>query len=309
MPKRLTTEQFICRAKSVHGDRYDYSHVQYENMYTTVKIMCSAHGVFEQMPSNHLGGANCYKCGRTTIDAAKVPSTQEFLHKVKAIHGDKYDYGDIIYHRTDSSLNITCKIHGVFTTTPHKLLSGYGCKKCGTLTTANKRRRTTAFFIEKAKEVHGDLYDYSEAAYLSQRDKVTIICPIHGRFSQTASDHLGGHGCSLCSGSQGERKISRYLKSQNIAYACQHTFAGCIYKKKLRFDFYIPDRNLCIEYDGRQHTESVDFFGGVALLEELNRKDEIKTQYCIDHNIGLLRISYIDYDRIEELVHECLQVM
>ena len=125
---RSNTDDFIKRAKEVHGSRYDYSFVNYVKNSSKIKIICSKHGVFEQSPSNHTNGKQgCPKCAKN-----KKPSTEEFIDKALIVHGDKYDYSKSIYHSSSKKIIITCKIHGDFKQTPNSHLQGVGCSRCAT---------------------------------------------------------------------------------------------------------------------------------------------------------------------------------
>ena len=190
--KRLTTEEFIRRAKEKHGDKYDYSKTIYVDEKTKVKIICPIHGEFEQFPYNHLRGRGCKKCNEIT--------TEEFIRRAKEIHGDKYDYSKTIYVRHDVNVTIICPIHGEFEMSPRGHLSGCGCRECAN----DDKKLSQEEFIEKAKSVHGDKYDYSKVVYMGYRSKITITCPIHGDFEQDVGGHLIGHGCPKC----GLQKIS-----------------------------------------------------------------------------------------------------
>ena len=147
--------------------------------------------------------------------------------------------------------------------------------------------------IEKAKNVHGNKYDYSNMNYINSYTKVEIICPKHGSFYQAPQDHIHSKaGCPICKESKGELLISNILNELNIDYNRQKTFPDLKYKSLLYFDFYLPDYNICIEYDGEQHFKSVDYFGGEKVFEENKIRDKIKNEYCNNNNIRLIRISY-----------------
>lgn len=128
MPKhiRKTVEQVISEFKSTHGERYDYSEVEYISNNTKVKIICKKHGVFYQLPTDHKRGSGCSYCSRN-----KKISQEEFLSRVKDTHGNNYDFGESTYKSSKEKVKVICNKHGEFFTTPSILLSGSGCKKCG----------------------------------------------------------------------------------------------------------------------------------------------------------------------------------
>lgn len=130
--------------------------------------------------------------------------------------------------------------------------------------------------------------------YINQHSIVNIICPMHGIFNQLAHNHTSGYGCPICNESIGEKNIRIFLENNGILFNQEKNFKNCIYKKYLFFDFYLPDYNICIEYDGIQHFEIVEYFGGIKTYEENLKRDKIKNEYCQSNNIHLIRISYKD---------------
>lgn len=160
--------------------------------------------------------------------------------------------------------------------------------------------KDTSYFIEKARAVHSDFYDYSKVGYVNSETKVCIICPTHGEFWQRPSHHYRRKGCSKCRRSRGECQIFKYLTENNIEFEEQKSFDSCRLKQVLPFDFYIPDFNLLIEYQGQQHFEPVKFFGGEQAFKLRVTKDQIKKDWCLDNNIQLFEIRH-DQDIVPEL--------
>lgn len=198
MAKKLTTEEFIEKARLVHGDKYDYSKVEYKDANTKVCIICPIHGEFWQRAVNHLSGRGCPDCGNERVSKKRRMSLAEFISKAKTIHGDFYDYSKVKYVNSRTKVCVICPIHGEFWITPNSHLRGGGCERCGYERNGNTFRRTTEEFIKKACEIHGDKYDYSLVDYKGGNIKVCIICPVHGEFWQTPASHLNGNGCPKC---------------------------------------------------------------------------------------------------------------
>ena len=198
----MNTTEFIRKAKTVHGDQYDYSLVEYTGTHNKVKIICSEHGAFFQMATNHLSGKGCKQCGMNKISTKQRSNTTDFICKAKTVHGDQYDYSKVEYVKNDLKVIIGCPVHGEFEQTPSGHLSGQGCKYCGTQqsTESAKSRMTLSKdeFVHRAKEKHGDRYDYSKVEYVSNKTKVIIICSVHGEFEQAPNKHLCGRGCPTC---------------------------------------------------------------------------------------------------------------
>ena len=197
MPKKKTKEEFIASAREVHGDKYDYSKVEYVCALTKVCIICPEHGDFWQEANSHLRGQGCPKCKYEKQSS----STEEFIQKAHKVHGDKYDYSKVEYDGYKTKVCIICPKHGEFWQTPNSHLNGNGCPKCK----GEKQTCTTDEFIAKAKKIHGDKYDYSKVEYVNNHTKVCIICPEHGEFWQIPSSHLQGKGCPKC-GIENHRK-------------------------------------------------------------------------------------------------------
>jgi hypothetical protein len=195
------TSEFIEKSIKIHGNKFDYSKVEYTGSHIKVCIICPVHGEFFQSPTNHLSGYGCLKCAwefkrgkyrLTTLDA--------FLTQAKEIHGNKYDYSKVEWKNTTTPITIICPIHGEFTQVPQNHIRlKCGCRKCGREITKSKvNKYNTIYFIELAKKIHGDKYDYFNSQCSNATDKVEIICHIHGKFNQIAIQHLKGHACPKC---------------------------------------------------------------------------------------------------------------
>lgn len=128
--KKVTKEQFIERAKQVHGDKYDYSQVDYVSFTKHVTIICPKHGPFTQRPSKHLEGQTCPTCSYEYRGKKRRSNKEAFIEKAKAIHGDKYDYSQVVYETAIKKVKIICPTHGEFYQTPNSHLCGNGCIQC-----------------------------------------------------------------------------------------------------------------------------------------------------------------------------------
>jgi very-short-patch-repair endonuclease len=287
MPKKLTTVEFIEKAKNIHGNKYDYSFVEYINNHIKVKIICSIHGVFEQRPIEHLSGCGCLKC------SGKNKTTTDFISEANLIHNNKYDYSLVNYKNSKLKIKIICKKHGMFEQKSNNHLIGQGCSKC-----VKKHKPTTKEFIQNAIKIHSNKYDYSLVDYINNSTKINIICKKHGIFKQIPNSHLNGRGCPKCKQSNGERIISNFLNDNNINYIKEKTFTDCKNKKYLPFDFYLFEKNTLIEYDGEQHFRIIKRFDGINGFHVRQKNDNIKTEFAKNNNIKLLRIAY--NENIEE---------
>jgi hypothetical protein len=300
------TNEFIDKAKQVHSDKYSYDKVEYINSKQPVIITCPKHGDFPQQPNSHLNGQGCPEC---FLESSRS-TTEEFINKAIQVHGDRYSYNKTIYIRASESLTITCSIHGDFSQSPNGHLQGQGCQQCA----RESSRSTTEEFIDKAKKVHGDRYSYKKTNYIYSAKPVIITCNKHGDFSQTPTAHLASQGCPNCVSSKGEILIAKFLNDLKINFVTQKKFSDClgintIRPRKLPFDFYLPDFNIIVEFDGVQHFRPVDIFGGDQGFIKLKINDEIKDKYCKDNEIKIIRIPYtMNPDDILFLLKNELQV-
>ena len=299
--KKLTTEEFIEKAIKVHGNKYDYSKVEYVNCSTKVCILCPEHGEFWQTPSEHLSGYGCQYCGKT-----KKMTTEEFILKAIRVHGKKYDYSKTNYINSKTKVCIICPEHGEFWQTPNMHLQGQGCKKCKNEINSMKRRKTIEQFIEEAKKIHGNKYDYSKIKYINNHTKICIICPEHGEFWQMPYNHLNGDGCSKCVTSILEYSIMDALNEKQIKYIFRERKLPWL--KGLELDFYLPDYNIAIECQGIQHFIKQHFFEPLEIVQE---RDLRKLQLCKENGVKLLYYSnlgieypYFVYENKEELLNE-----
>ena len=175
---------------------------------------------------------------------------------------------------------------------------GIGCPEC----TQVRFRTSTGDFIKKSKEIHNNKYLYSDnISFKSNKDKVEINCGEHGIFLQQVNAHLNGQGCPSCNTSKGEAFIKDFLIKNCISFTQQYKFEDCRDKKQLPFDFYLNNLNICIEFNGKQHYESIEYFGGINSLKSQIKRDVIKREYCENNNILLIIIRYDDdiYDILD----------
>ena len=224
------------KARKVHGDKYDYSKVEYVNSNTKVCIICPIHGEFLMRPINHLRGQGCPKCGRKSSSEKRKNGLNEFIEKARKVHGDKYDYSKVEYVNNKTKVCIICPIHGEFWQRPNDHLTGYGCNKCGRDITCDKRSLDIEEFIKVSNEVHNNFYDYSKVKKVRNRqlDKVTIICPKHGEFEQPPYFHMHGEGCPVCSyelrGENRSKGTDKFIEEATAFYHGFFKYSKTVYK-------------------------------------------------------------------------------
>jgi len=313
--RRFTLEEYVRRAHAVHDQKYDYSKVIYKNNIEKICLICPTHGEFFQNPQNHLTGQGCPKCGILKYAHKRRLTEVKFLKRATATHGNKYDYSKVVYNYSHIKVRIICPLHGEFLQTPVSHLKGLGCMQCGYLSAVALNKGTSEEFIQKANKAHGKgTYDYSKIVYKNAKTKVCIICPVHGEFFQYPEHHLRGQGCPCCSGSKGEKAITRWLNRNEIPF--EYHYINQKLKgdgqRSLHFDFCTKGLKFFIEYDGQQHFKPVRFNSipvekAVEVFQKTQHYDFLKNQYCIDNNILLLRISYKEYKDIPDILFKKLQ--
>lgn len=286
MKKKITNQELIERFKKIHGNKYNYSRVDYISMHTKVCIICPIHGEFWQTPHNHLKGQNCPKCANIVRGNSFRDTQEEFIKRAKAVHGDKYDYSKVNYINNRTKVCIICPEHGEFWQIPYSHLQGFGCSLCNNIVC------DTVSFVTKAREIYDNTYDYSKVNYVHSKEKVCIICPKHDEFYVTPNNFLRGHSCPICKQSKLENEIRTFLEFNKIKFEAQRRFNWLGLKK---LDFYLPELNISIECQGGQHFKSVGWFGGKEGFLEQKKSDKMKKILCEEHGIKILYFTHEDY--------------
>lgn len=313
--KNVTTDEFIRKAKSVHGNLYDYSLTSYVLSSLPVKIKCNTcGGIFELTPTDHLMGRGCIECRKKHKSDVLSSNTEEFIKKATKIHGDKYGYDKVVYMNNYTPVLIYCDKHGFFKQTPQGHLSGKGCRKCGIITATTQQRLSQGEIIKRFREVHGDRYGYDKVDYQGYERPIIINCDRHGDFKQSPHNHLHGQGCPMCKGSIGEEKINVFLKKYNVGFIPQYRVPNedlfCI-NKSLYLDFYLPQRNIVIEFQGIQHYKDDKFFyshKNGRNFECQQARDNSVRGYCKGHKIKLIEIPYTEINNVENILKKELKI-
>lgn len=292
MGKKLTKEIFIERAELKHSKIYDYSLVNYINVDVKVKIICPVHNIFELTPYHHMKGVRCAKCVFTATANGKKYTKKEFIQKANNLHESKYDYSLVEYKNNKDKVSIICPKHGLFKQSPDRHFNRKdGCPKCAYELKADKHRSNTNDFIIKSNKIHDNLFDYSLVNYKSAINKVKIICKEHGIFEQQPSAHLSGQGCPTCNLFVCENRLLNTIRNEfqniNIISQGKPKWLG-----KQRFDIYLPDYNIAIEYQGIQHFKPVDYFGGKKSFKYTQECDKRKYDLSIENNCKLFHFTY-----------------
>ena len=229
-------QHFLNKAKEKHGDKYDYSNVQYRSNRKNVIIICKKHGDFLQSPNNHYKGKGCPECGILSRSNKRSLGIDKFIKHSTKIHKNKYDYSKVKYINNSRKVQIICNVHGEFLQSPAGHLTGKGCEKCGRdttkakLTNRNVLGLTTQDFINKASKIHHNQYDYSQVVYVNTSKKIKIICPKHGEFLQHPTRHLDGDICKMChSNNQLREKTETFIHKSREIHGMKYDYSKVSY--------------------------------------------------------------------------------
>lgn len=219
----MNKEEFLEKARKIHGDKYDYSLVEYKKTLSKVKIICSKHGIFEQrVDSHYIRG--CPKCSYEMKGNKRRLDQDELIESFKDVHGDKYDYSDVVYINRRHKIKIKCPEHGIFEQRPLDHRSGNGCVSCA-IEKNKKLLRKDDIWFEKCRKKFKNKYDYSLVNYISDKIEVKIICPNHGEFEQTPVSHYK-HGCTKCSyDTMIFNNKNNFIKNSNLIHSNKYDYS------------------------------------------------------------------------------------
>ena len=294
--KKITTEEFKNRVVSVHKGQYIYDKTDLEHRDENGKVIitCPIHGDFKQTPKNHLNGQGCPLCRHRSVKYTVDEIKRKILNKYEG----EYDVSLIEEYKCNTQkLPLICKKHGYFEATWNDLSNNHGCQVCGKIRNHEVLRKGNEKFINQAKKIHGDKYDYSLLNYINAHKNVQIRCKKCGlTFQMSPHDHLKGKGCPRCNESHLENEVRQYLDLHEIKYIDRCNKRNFTWLDRQHLDFYLPEYNVAIECQGEQHFKSVTFFGGEDGYNRRNQLDKNKKALCEKHNIKVLYYTHENYD-------------
>lgn len=295
MGKKLSFKDFVDKANEVHDNNFTYYQDTYVNTHTLTKIKCNVCGyIFWQMPYSHLAGHGCPKCS-----GLMHKTTEEIVKDFKKLNPN-LDYSQVNYVNTDTKVDIICKKHGLFQTTPHCFMKHPICPTCSNEQKGKNATLPFKEFVERANKRHNNAYEYNEKTYVKTHDKIEIIHKLCGNtFWQTPHSHLSGQGCPYCSANKSklEEEVKLKLNEENIKYIWQYSSDKL---GRLSLDFYLPNQNIAIECQGIQHYEPIERFfkNNIEAFERQLERDKLKQNICKENNVNLLYFTH--YNKIEE---------
>lgn len=358
--RKLTKEEWVERAILKHGDKFDYSMVNFKGVDTLVKIICKDHGLFEITPYNHTHSKyGCEKCAGTykmtteemksfyiskgylplfetysnntenllamtqdgyftfsayaELKAGKTPEiisphnpyTLKNISTWLKINNKIYTLISDTYIDNTTLLKWNCPLHGEFDLCWNHMQYYIGCQGCADVSQRSKRASKIEDVIEQIRIEHNDnIIVINHDNYEHSHSNITCECRICGCIWNPSANNIkrGNSGCPGCDESKGELAIKEVLINKEISFIRESRFDDCRHKRTLPFDFYLPDYNCCIEYDGEQHFRPIEWFGGEEKFVEMEHRDSIKNKYCKENGIKLIRIPYFQFDKAEEII-------
>ena len=276
---------------------------EYINSNTPITHLCKIHNIYwKTSPSSILRGSGCSQCEKDKVHLANKKSEEQYVNDVNIINPNIVVLESYINNSTP--ILHKCIIHNIeWKAHPASILHGSGCYECGMEKLKIATTKTNEQYIKELNNVNSNIVVLEK--YIGANTPILHKCLIDGyQWYAQPSNILFGKGCPQCKESRGERQVRQWLDNHKIMYNKQYKFDDCQDAKPLPFDFYLPDYNVLIEYDGKQHFEPVEYFGGQESFEKTVKHDNIKNEYCKNNGIQLLRIPY--YKNVEEELNNFL---
>lgn len=275
---------------------------KYIDATTPISHYCRKHQIYwDTSPYIALQGHGCPECCKEKIRLKKRKNHSQYIDDLYTLRNDIEVRG--IYIDSKTPILHYCKIHNCeWMARPSNILNGDGCPICKSDKISKALTKDHLWYVEKLKLLHPDINVLDE--YINNETPIRHFCKLHNYVWKASPYNVFRNmGCPKCTGYKHEQLISLWLDDHNIDYISQYRFKDCKDKRTLPFDFYLPQYNTCIEYDGRQHYIPIDFSGkgeewALEQLSIIQYHDQIKTEYCKNNDIKLLRISYLQ--NIEE---------
>lgn len=310
MPRRKTHEDFVTEIKNKFPNIAVIG--VYTNNKTKIEFQCLIDGCLHKWlarPDNILSGYGCPECAKRKISAARIKTHEEFVEEVAIKNPGVKVLGKYVSDNT--KIEFQCNNPGCghrWFATPDKIIHALtGCPECAKSNSAKKRSKTHKNFVNEVQRKNPNIEVVGE--YAGVKTKIEFKCRVCGHTWLATPDSIvnGNSGCPICAQSHGERSITIWLKNNLVDFIPQCKFNNCRDIEPLPFDFYLPKYNICIEYDGVQHFKPVNF-GGISdecamiNFKQTQLHDNIKTKYCTQHGIILIRISYLEKNNINSIL-------
>lgn len=298
---KRTHDEYIVELQSVNPNLEVID--KYINAKTKIKHKCKiCNYEWELAPLHSLQSKGCPSCARV------IHKTQEmYIDEVANKNANVKVIGN--YVNIHKPIAHQCNICGyLWEAEPADILSGTSCPKCAIRKNAIAQTKTHSQYIQELKDKNINIIPVDK--YVKASIKILHRCLSCGfEWETKPANVLSGFGCPHCKTSKGEHQICEYLLKHNIEFKEQFCFNDCKVQRVMPFDFYLPQHNICIEYDGEHHYKPTRF-GGISKEKAKDRfefqqqKDKIKNKYCQDNKIKLIRIPYWEFENIEDILNK-----
>lgn len=292
--RKLTYEEV---KEVIENEGYELQSKLYINSKEKLSIKCSCGEVFEMSYNIFKKGHRCKQC---SIKSRQEKRKHTFEYVKNYIEARGYKLLSHEYKNNNSKLQIVCEKGHSSLMTFGNFQRGRRCKTCSHLKITEKQRHDYTYVKSFVESIGYTLIDDK---YVRNSNKLNLICSNNHKTSISFKNLRKGVRCSHCNTkSHGEERIKTFLNKKEIPFITQYKIEECKFKRQLPFDFYLPDYNVLIEYDGEQHYKIKEYFGGFDGFVDTKIRDTIKNIYCKENNIKLIRIPYWEFDNIEEIL-------
>ena len=300
MSKIITQDIFVDRVRNLVGDEYTVLG-QYTKTVEKIQMkhnLCDT--IFDITPNNFMNGKRCKKCSAVFSVLKRTKTHETFVEEFNSLSNNEYELLGMYVNAYTKILFNHLKCNVPFYMTPsHFLHEGSRCPKC-----FGNALKNTEQFKQSVYERVGDEYTVL-GEYKNNNTKIDIL---HNKcnniYNVAPCKFLLGQRCVICNESKGEQRLRKYLENNNIIFRSQYVIKECKNKEPLPFDFAVFNNynqlQFLIEYDGEYHYIPIK---GQSYFKYQKKLDNIKTNYCLENNIGLLRIPYWDYENIETILN------
>ncbi|PFH80434.1 hypothetical protein COI61_03820 [Bacillus cereus] len=312
---RRTHEQFVEEIRAIHGDSIEIVG-KYTVAHNTIEIIHRKCGQVRKPYAGNLlqGYSGCRECGLKELWAKNTMTDEDYKNRVKSIHGD-----DVIPLEEYKGVRVYTKHFHIscgrtWTTQAGNVLNGHSCDKCAReakrLTDEEYRERLYKIYQSEIQWISGSYETYKSILTFKNNNCNHVFEKNAGDMVNTA--RMMVNNCPRCSSSKGEVRIGKFLNSINVKYKAEYIFADCRNIYPLPFDFAVlkdnDDIEMIIEFDGQEHFEPIEYFGGDEKFKQRIKNDQMKNEYCKVNNIKLIRIPYWECDKIESILEKELEM-
>ena len=295
-------EQFVEEVRNINPDITVVG--TYKNSTTKIEFRCKEGHKWITTPNNVLSGSICLTCANIQSSLRQRKSQEQFVEEVRNLHPDITVVGE--YVNSNTKIEFMCSKGHIWKTAPCNILSGCSCPICKGGKISAKKTKSHEQFVNELFQINPNILVLGE--YKSAFTKIKTKCnKCEHEWESMPCNLLAGCGCPKCATSKGEKLIEEYLKQHDIIFETQKRFKDCVDQRPLPFDFYLPEYNVLIEYQGAQHYMATRRMGDEEGLIYRQKHDCIKREYCRTKKINLLEIPYTKFNHVSEILDNALQ--